>query len=103
MDAFLEVYHLKSIHTNTVDRFLDHRGTTIALYRNGHSLMVTPNRRPDWVDPGTRGMRRIESATEISATQQSLLQLLSQPGDAGRSDRRAVPAVLAGLRHQHAD
>jgi len=67
MDAFLEVYHLKSIHTDTVDRFLDHRGTTIALYRHGHSLMVTPNRRPDWVDPGTRGMRRIESATIISA------------------------------------
>ena len=67
MDAFLEVYHLKSIHKNTVDRFLDHRGTTIALYRNGHSLMVTPNRRPDWVDPGTRGMRRVETVTEISA------------------------------------
>jgi len=49
----------------TVDRFLDHRGTTIALYRNGHSLMVTPNRRPDWVDPGTRGMRRIESGDLI--------------------------------------
>jgi phenylpropionate dioxygenase-like ring-hydroxylating dioxygenase large terminal subunit len=65
-DAFLEVYHLKSIHQGTVDRFLDHRGTTIALYRNGHSLMVTPNRRPDWVDPGTRGMRRIETATVIS-------------------------------------
>jgi hypothetical protein len=62
-----EVYHLKSIHTNTVDRFLDHRGTTIVLYRNGHSLMVTPNRRPDWEDPGTRGMRRIETATVISA------------------------------------
>jgi phenylpropionate dioxygenase-like ring-hydroxylating dioxygenase large terminal subunit len=68
MDAFLEVYHLKSIHTNTVDRFLDHRGTTIALYRNGHSLMVTPNRRPDWVDPGTRGMRRVETATVVSAS-----------------------------------
>lgn len=67
MDAFLEVYHLKSIHQSTVDRFLDHRGTTIALYRRGHSLMVTPNRRPDWVDPGTRGMRRIETATVISA------------------------------------
>lgn len=67
LDAFLEVYHLKSIHQNTVDRFLDHRGTTIALYRRGHSLMVTPNRRPDWVDPGTRGMRRVETATEVSS------------------------------------
>ena len=67
LDAFLEVYHLKSIHQNTVDRFLDHRGTSIALYRNGHSLMVTPNRRPDWVDPGTKGMTRVESATVVSA------------------------------------
>jgi phenylpropionate dioxygenase-like ring-hydroxylating dioxygenase large terminal subunit len=66
MDAFLEVYHLKSVHQNTVDRFLDHRGTSIALYRNGHSTMVTPNRRPDWSDPGTKGMQRIESATVIS-------------------------------------
>jgi phenylpropionate dioxygenase-like ring-hydroxylating dioxygenase large terminal subunit len=67
LDAFLEVYHLKSIHQGTVDRFLDHRGTTIALYRNGHSLMVTPNRRPDWVDPGTRGMPRVERASVISS------------------------------------
>ncbi|HEX7373597.1 MAG TPA: aromatic ring-hydroxylating dioxygenase subunit alpha [Steroidobacteraceae bacterium] len=67
LDAFLEVYHLKSIHTSTVDRFLDHRGMTTALYRNGHSLMVTPNRRPDWVDPGTKGMKRVETATVISA------------------------------------
>lgn len=66
LDAFLEVYHLKSIHQNTVDRFLDHRGTHIRLWRNGHSLMLTPNRRPDWQDPGTRGMRRIETATEIT-------------------------------------
>jgi phenylpropionate dioxygenase-like ring-hydroxylating dioxygenase large terminal subunit len=66
LDAFLEVYHLKSIHQNTVDRFLDHRGTSIALFRHGHSLMVTPNRRPDWVDPGTVGMPRVETATVIS-------------------------------------
>jgi len=66
LDAFLEVYHLKSIHQNTVDRFLDHRGTSITLWPNGHSLMLTPNRRPDWQDPGTRGMRRIETATEIT-------------------------------------
>lgn len=66
MDAFLEVYHLKSIHQGTVDRFLDYRGTSITLWPRGHSLMLTPNRRPDWQDPGTRGMRRIETATEIA-------------------------------------
>lgn len=66
LDAFLEVYHLKSIHQKTVDRFLDHRGTSITLWPKGHSLMLTPNRRPDWEDPGTRGMRRIETATEIT-------------------------------------
>ena len=27
LDAFLETYHLKSIHPQTVDRFLDSRGT----------------------------------------------------------------------------
>lgn len=65
LDAFLEVYHLKSIHQNTVDRFLDHRGTTITLWPNGHSRMTTPNRRPEWVDPGTIGMPEIPTVTEI--------------------------------------
>ena len=65
LDAFLEVYHLKSIHKDTVDRFLDHRGTDIVLWPNGHSLMVTPNRRDDWVDPGTRGMAEFPSVTEL--------------------------------------
>jgi phenylpropionate dioxygenase-like ring-hydroxylating dioxygenase large terminal subunit len=67
LDAFLEVYHLKSIHQNTVDRFLDHRGTTITLWPHGHSLMVTPNRRPDWEDPGVRGLLKLSSASEITA------------------------------------
>ncbi len=65
LDAFLEVYHLKSIHQSTVDRFLDHRGMTITLWPNGHSRMITPNRRPDWTDPGTRGMPKIPGVTEI--------------------------------------
>ena len=67
LDAFLEVYHLKSIHQSTVDRFLDHRGTTITLWPRGHSLMVTPNRRPEWEDPGTRGMLKLATASEITA------------------------------------
>jgi phenylpropionate dioxygenase-like ring-hydroxylating dioxygenase large terminal subunit len=65
IDAFLEVYHLKSIHKETVDRFLDHRGMTISLWKNGHSRMVTPNRRPDWKDPGTIGMPKIDTVSEI--------------------------------------
>ena len=65
LETFLEVYHLKSMHTETVDRFLDHRGTHIALWRNGHSLMLTPNRRPGWVDPGAKGMPEMAEATGI--------------------------------------
>ena len=65
LDAFLEVYHVKSIHKNTVDRFLDHRGTEIVLWPKGHSLMITPNRRDGWVDPGTLGMAEFPSVTEL--------------------------------------
>lgn len=65
LDAFLEVYHLESIHQQTVNRFLDHRGTTITLWPNGHSRMITPNRRPEWVDPGAIGMPEIDTVTEI--------------------------------------
>ena len=65
LDAFLEVYHLKSIHQDTVDRFLDHRGTTITLWPGGHSRMTTPNRRPDWIDPGTKDMPVIPTVTEM--------------------------------------
>jgi phenylpropionate dioxygenase-like ring-hydroxylating dioxygenase large terminal subunit len=67
MDAFLEVYHLKSIHQHTVDRFLDHRGSTMLLWRRGHSLMFTPNRRADWVDPGTVGMKKIDTVDPLWA------------------------------------
>jgi len=65
LDAFMEVYHLKSIHQGSVDRFLDHRGMTATLWKNGHSRMITPNRRPDWVDPGTVGMPKVDTVTEI--------------------------------------
>ncbi|MBB4632397.1 aromatic ring-hydroxylating oxygenase subunit alpha [Sphingosinicella soli] len=67
LDAFLEVYHLKSIHQHTVDRFLDHRGMFVTLWPNGHSRMLTPNRRPDWKDPGTIGMPKIPTITEVPA------------------------------------
>lgn len=67
LDAFLEVYHIKSIHQSTVDRFLDHRGMIVTLWPRGHSRMCTPNRRPDWKDPGTIGMPKIPTVTEVPA------------------------------------
>ena len=60
LDAFLEVYHLKSIHQNTVDRFLDHRGSAITLWPDGHSRMVTPYKREGWTDPGVKGLPEVE-------------------------------------------
>jgi len=41
-DAFLETYHVKTIHPATVSRLLDHRGAAMGLFPHGHSRMVTP-------------------------------------------------------------
>jgi phenylpropionate dioxygenase-like ring-hydroxylating dioxygenase large terminal subunit len=41
-DAFLETYHVKTIHPQTVSKLLDHRGAAMGLFPRGHSRMVTP-------------------------------------------------------------
>ena len=41
-DAFLETYHVRTIHPQTVSKLLDHRGAAMALFASGHSRMVTP-------------------------------------------------------------
>lgn len=69
LDAFLETYHLKSIHPQTVDRFLDSRGTHIVMWRGGHSMMCTPHRRAEWRDPGAVGMPEVATAEQIFQTQ----------------------------------
>lgn len=69
LDAFLETYHLKSIHPQTVDRFLDSRGTLAVLWRNGNSMMCTPHRRSDWRDPGAVGMPEVQTVETIFAQQ----------------------------------
>lgn len=43
-DAFLEAYHVKSIHPETVAQLLDTKGTAIGLYEGGHTRMVMPKR-----------------------------------------------------------
>jgi nitrite reductase/ring-hydroxylating ferredoxin subunit len=65
IENFLEAYHFRMLHPNTTDRIFDNTGTSIHLWKNGHSLMLSPNRRDDWVDPGTIGMPEIANATEI--------------------------------------
>ncbi len=65
LDAFMESYHLASIHKQTVNRFLNHLGTYIELYPGGNMLMVTPQRDPAWQDPGAKGMPQISTATEV--------------------------------------
>lgn len=42
VDAFLEVYHLKHIHPDTVDAAIDHRGASMALFPGGLSRMMVP-------------------------------------------------------------
>jgi phenylpropionate dioxygenase-like ring-hydroxylating dioxygenase large terminal subunit len=41
-DAFLETYHVRTIHPRSVAQLLDHRGAAMGLFPNGHSRMVTP-------------------------------------------------------------
>jgi phenylpropionate dioxygenase-like ring-hydroxylating dioxygenase large terminal subunit len=48
-EAFLEVYHARTVHPATVAPVLSTKGTVITLYPNGHQSMVSP------VLPGTRG------------------------------------------------
>ncbi len=63
-EAFLEVYHARTIHPKTVGPSLDTRGTVITLFDHGHQNMLSP------VNRGTRGDRREllptwEGVTEI--------------------------------------
>lgn len=44
LDAFMEVYHSPTIHTDTVNILLDGNGMAAGLLKNGHSRMVTPKR-----------------------------------------------------------
>jgi len=39
-DAFLEGYHVKSIHPTTVAKLLDCKGTAVGLYKGGHQRMA---------------------------------------------------------------
>lgn len=42
MESNMEVYHVRSIHAQTVARLLDHRGNVNTLYPGGHGRMIAP-------------------------------------------------------------
>lgn len=41
VEAFLETYHLRTVHPKTLAPFLDGRASAVALFPHGHSRMVT--------------------------------------------------------------
>ena len=65
LENFLEAYHFNLLHADTTHRIFDNRGTSIHLWEHGHSMMLSPNRRANWVDPGVVGMPEMAEATAI--------------------------------------
>jgi phenylpropionate dioxygenase-like ring-hydroxylating dioxygenase large terminal subunit len=42
VEAFLEVYHLRTVHPKTLAPYLDGKASAVGLFPQGHSRMVTP-------------------------------------------------------------
>jgi phenylpropionate dioxygenase-like ring-hydroxylating dioxygenase large terminal subunit len=42
IEAFIEVYHITTIHPETVSGTIDYRGTVSTFFPNGHSRMIVP-------------------------------------------------------------
>ena len=71
MEANTEVYHVKSIHANTVAPILDHRRNVNTFYPNGHGRMVAPrppsaNNMSAMMFP--EGLPEIDTVGEIART-----------------------------------
>lgn len=49
LEAFVEGYHIGTVHPTTVAKTLNYRGSVSNFYPYGHSRMVVPRR--DWNDP----------------------------------------------------
>lgn len=69
MEANTEVYHVKSIHPQSVALILDDRRNVNTFYRNGHGRMVAPNPNPSEPAAGSAKPRlEIETVGEIART-----------------------------------
>ncbi len=68
MEANMEVYHVPSIHPETVSPLLDHRGNVNTLYAGGHGRMVAPSRAMRGQNDSHDGRPEIETVGEIART-----------------------------------
>jgi len=71
MEANTEVYHVRSIHANTVAPVLDDRRNVNTLYPNGHGRMVAPTPRGKVVlevMPVSTDIAQIDTVGEIGRT-----------------------------------
>ena len=70
MEANTEVYHVPSIHPNTVAPMLDNRRNVNTLYPNGHGRMIAPTPEKNLASRTERlpGAPEIETVSEIGRT-----------------------------------
>ena len=83
-DSFMETYHVRHIHPDTVDQLLDHKGTVISLLEQGHNKMYTPN-RAGFIPPqdGFNDIASVGELPRISNLAYSLFPNMVIPLDAG--------------------
>jgi phenylpropionate dioxygenase-like ring-hydroxylating dioxygenase large terminal subunit len=91
-EGFLEVYHARTVHPQTVAPTLDTRGTVISLFDHGHQNMISP------VRPGTRTDNRDALAT-IDHVPPLFAELLQPahgifPNVIAPMDRRGFPFLV---------
>ena len=69
-EGFLEVYHARTIHSQTVAKSLDGRGAVMMLFDHGHQNMITPLQNDALANGRTDrdGMPAFEGATELFFT-----------------------------------
>jgi len=66
IESNIEVYHVTTVHPETVALGLDYRGSAHELYTNGHSRMVVPSKGYD--------SRKVRAQAETGDPQDALLQ-----------------------------
>jgi len=99
VEAFLEVYHLRTVHPKTLAPYLDGKASAVALFPNGHSRMVTRALVTDGGKAGHEGLPLIPTVSRlIRETSTSYLifpNLVTPLGHAG------FPFLLAWPRDPH--